>query len=51
MDTAMREVEEEIGLDLSGPDFLHLGKLDDKTITSLENKFMMILVPFGMSYS
>ncbi|SAL98840.1 hypothetical protein [Absidia glauca] len=46
MDTAMREVEEEIGLDLSGPDFLHLGKLDDKTITSLENKFMMILVPF-----
>ncbi|ORZ13977.1 NUDIX hydrolase domain-like protein [Absidia repens] len=46
METAMREVEEEIGLDLGGQDFLHLGKLNDKEITSLENKFMMILVPF-----
>ncbi|KAI8337453.1 NUDIX hydrolase domain-like protein [Chlamydoabsidia padenii] len=46
LDTAMREVDEEVGLDLGGPDFLHLGKLDDITITSVGDKFMMILVPF-----
>ncbi|CAO3584837.1 unnamed protein product [Absidia cylindrospora] len=46
LSTAMREVEEEIGLDLSGPDFLLLGKLDDKTITSADNNVMMIMVPF-----
>ncbi|KAI9305118.1 NUDIX hydrolase domain-like protein [Cunninghamella echinulata] len=47
IDAAMREVKEEIGLDLHGPDFLYLGKLDDKKIIAMKNnELMMILVPF-----
>ncbi|CAO3641171.1 unnamed protein product [Cunninghamella blakesleeana] len=46
LDTAMREVKEEIGLELNSPDFIYLGKLDDKKIKSVTNEFMMILSPF-----
>lgn len=49
MDTVARETFEEIGLDLQNGQFLCLGKLDEREITSTMNgNLMMILVPFGM---
>ncbi|ORX50876.1 hypothetical protein DM01DRAFT_1091223 [Hesseltinella vesiculosa] len=46
-DTVVREVQEEIGLDLASKDFLLLGTLDDRELTSTyDRKLLMILVPF-----
>ncbi|KAI8084884.1 uncharacterized protein BX664DRAFT_266311, partial [Halteromyces radiatus] len=46
-DTVTREVKEEIGLNLNSESFLHLGQLDDREITSIwDRKLMMILIPF-----
>jgi 8-oxo-dGTP pyrophosphatase MutT (NUDIX family) len=47
-DTVMREVQEEVGLDLSSNDFVKLGCLDDREITSLlGGKPFMVLSTFG----
>ncbi|CAO3643720.1 unnamed protein product [Cunninghamella blakesleeana] len=47
-DTVIREVKEEIGLDLDDKNaFIKLGRLDDREIISTYNKkLLMILVPF-----
>lgn len=46
--TAMRETWEEVGLDLADRDFLHVGQLDDREITSsLGKRLLMVLSPFG----
>jgi 8-oxo-dGTP pyrophosphatase MutT (NUDIX family) len=43
-----REVMEEIGLDLNSDDYIQVGKLNEREITSIkDNKLLMILVPFG----
>lgn len=48
--TAMRETWEEVGLDLADRDFLHVGQLDDREITSsLGKRLLMVLSPFGKS--
>ncbi|KAG2155425.1 hypothetical protein DEU56DRAFT_906627 [Suillus clintonianus] len=45
--TAMRQTWEEIGLDLAERDFLCIGQLDDREITtSLGKRLLMILSPF-----
>lgn len=45
--TAMRETWKEIGLDLAERDFLRIGQLDDREITtSLGKRLLMILSPF-----
>jgi hypothetical protein len=48
--TAMRETWEEIGLDLAEKEFVNVGKLDDREITtSLGKRLLMVLSPYGMS--
>lgn len=43
-----REVLEEIGIDLKSEDYLRVGQLDEREISSIkDNKLLMILVPFG----
>lgn len=45
----MRQTWEEIGLDLAERDFICVGQLDDREITtSLGKRLLMILSPFGM---
>ena len=47
--TAMRQTWEEIGLDLAEKDFVCVGQLDDREITtSLGKRLLMILSPYGM---
>lgn len=39
---------EEIGIDLKSSDYIQVGKLDEREITTVrDNKLLMILVPFG----
>ncbi|GAB5590255.1 hypothetical protein Unana1_05155 [Umbelopsis nana] len=46
-DTVIREVQEEVGLDLNSNDYVKLGCLDDREITSLlGGKAFMILSTF-----
>lgn len=46
--TAMRETWEEIGLDLAEKEFVNVGKLDDREITtSLGKRLLMVLSPYG----
>lgn len=46
--TAMRETWEEIGLDLAEKEFINVGKLDDREITtSLGKRLLMVLSPYG----
>lgn len=48
--TAMRETWEEVGLDLADRDFLQVGMLDEREITSsLGKRLLMVLSPFGES--
>lgn len=48
-ETVKREVLEEIGIDLNSDDYIQLGKLNEREITSVkDNKLLMILIPFGM---
>lgn len=45
--TAMRETWEEIGLDLAENEFVNVGKLDDREITtSLGKRLLMVLSPY-----
>ncbi|CCU99076.1 unnamed protein product [Malassezia sympodialis ATCC 42132] len=45
--TAMRETWEEVGIDLAEKDFLHVGHLEDREITSsLGKRLLMILSPY-----
>ena len=45
---AMRQTWEEIGVDLAEKDFMLIGQLDDREITtSLGKRLLMILSPFG----
>lgn len=44
----MRQTWEEIGVDLAEKDFMLIGQLDDREITtSLGKRLLMILSPFG----
>ena len=46
--TAMRETWEEVGIDLAEREFLSVGQLDDREITtSLGKRLLMVLSPFG----
>lgn len=46
--TAMRETWEEIGLDLAEKEFVNVGKLDDREITtSLGKRLLMVLSPYS----
>ena len=46
--TAMRETWEEVGIDLAEKEFLHVGHLEDREITSsLGKRLLMILSPYG----
>ncbi|CAO3653173.1 unnamed protein product [Mucor hiemalis] len=46
-ETVKREVSEEIGIDLNSDDYIQLGKLNEREITSVkDNKLLMILIPF-----
>lgn len=46
--TALRETWEEIGLDLAEKEYISVGRLDDREITtSLGKRLLMILSPFG----
>jgi len=48
--TAFRESWEEIGVDLAEREFLQVGRLDEREITtSLGKRLLMILSPFGES--
>lgn len=48
--TALRETWEEVGLDLADKDFVQVGRLDEREITtSLGKRLLMILSPFGES--
>jgi 8-oxo-dGTP pyrophosphatase MutT (NUDIX family) len=48
MYTALRETWEEIGVDLAEKDFIMVGRLDEREITtSLGKRLLMILSPFG----
>jgi 8-oxo-dGTP pyrophosphatase MutT (NUDIX family) len=48
VDTVVRETVEEIGLDLNSKDFIPVGRLDDREITSAQDgKLLMMLSPFG----
>lgn len=39
---------EEIGLDLNSDNYIQVGKLNEREITSVkDNKLLMILIPFG----
>ncbi|KAI9246531.1 hypothetical protein BY458DRAFT_560571 [Sporodiniella umbellata] len=50
LETACREVWEEIGLDLNSPDYIPLGQLDEREVSSIrENRLLMVLVPFGIA--
>jgi hypothetical protein len=41
-------VREEIGIDLNNGDYLLVGQLDEREISSIrDNKLLMILVPYG----
>ncbi|KAM3588792.1 nudix (nucleoside diphosphate linked moiety X)-type motif 8, variant 3 [Umbelopsis sp. WA50703] len=47
VDTVVRETVEEIGLDLNSKDFIPVGRLDDREITSAQDgKLLMMLSPF-----
>lgn len=47
-ETVCREVREEIGVDLKSGDYLLVGQLDEREISSIrDNKLLMILVPYG----
>jgi 8-oxo-dGTP pyrophosphatase MutT (NUDIX family) len=47
----MRETWEEVGLDLAERDYLYVGQLDDREITtSLGKRLLMILSPHGNVY-
>ena len=47
-DTVVREVREEVGLDLDSDDYVKLGCLDDRELTSLlGGKPIMVLSTFG----
>lgn len=49
--TAYRETWEEVGIDLAEKDFLEVGQLDDREITtSLGKRLLMVLSPFGGSH-
>lgn len=42
---------EEIGIDLNTSDYIPVGKLDEREISSIkDNKLLMILIPFGKLY-
>ena len=44
----MRQVWNEIGIDIGGKEYLCVGRLDDREITSsLGKRLLMILCPFG----
>ncbi|CAO3688855.1 unnamed protein product [Rhizopus microsporus] len=46
-ETVCREVREEIGVDLKSDDYLLVGQLDEREISSIrDNKLLMILVPY-----
>lgn len=46
--TAYRETWEEIGVDLAEREFIQVGRLDEREITtSLGKRLLMILSPFG----
>ena len=46
----MRQTWEEIGIDLAEKDFMLIGQLDDREITtSLGKRLLMILSPFGIT--
>ncbi|CAO3691735.1 unnamed protein product [Rhizopus stolonifer] len=46
-ETACREVWEEIGIDLNSKDYVCLGQLDEREITSVrDNKLLMVITPF-----
>lgn len=46
--TALRETWEEIGVDLAEREFVQVGRLDEREITtSLGKRLLMILSPFG----
>lgn len=48
--TAMRETWEEVGMDLAEKDFLQVGHLEDREVTtSLGKRLLMILSPYGTS--
>ena len=48
MFTAYRETWEEIGVDLAEKEFVQVGRLDEREITtSLGKRLLMILSPFG----
>ena len=48
--TAYRETWEEIGIDLAEREFVQVGRLDEREITtSLGKRLLMILSPFGGS--
>jgi 8-oxo-dGTP pyrophosphatase MutT (NUDIX family) len=48
--TAFRETWEEVGIDLAEREFVQVGRLDEREITtSLGKRLLMILSPFGMS--
>jgi 8-oxo-dGTP pyrophosphatase MutT (NUDIX family) len=48
----LRETWEEVGLDLADKDFVQVGRLDEREITtSLGKRLLMILSPFGKSAS
>ena len=48
--TALRETWEEIGMDLAEREFIQVGRLDEREITtSLGKRLLMILSPFGAS--
>lgn len=48
VDTVVRETWEEVGLDLNSKDFIPVGRLDDREITSAQDgKLLMMLSPFG----
>ncbi|KAK0563520.1 hypothetical protein OC844_002182 [Tilletia horrida] len=45
--TAMRETWEEVGIDLAEPEFVSIGQLDDREITtSLGKRLLMVLSPY-----
>ncbi|WRT63637.1 uncharacterized protein IL334_000560 [Kwoniella shivajii] len=45
--TALRETWEEVGVDLAEKEFLHVGRLDEREVTtSLGKRLLMILSPF-----
>jgi len=47
VDTVVRETWEEVGLDLNTEDFIPVGRLDDREITSAQDgKLIMMLSPF-----